>query len=60
MFPKVLILTLLIFGTFAKDSNENVEERIEALERKFAALTMTNEMDDIGTNRGVLTNFVSI
>ena len=49
-----------MFGTFAKDSNENVEERIEALERKFAALTMTNEMDDIGTNRGVLTNFVSI
>ena len=45
MFPKVLILTLLIFGTFAKDSNENVEERIEALERKLATLTMTNEMD---------------
>ena len=60
MFPKVLILTLLIFGTFAKDSNENVEERIEALERKLAVLTMTNEMEDIGTNRGVLTNFVSV
>ena len=60
MFPKVLILTLLMFGTFAKDSNENVEERIEALERKFAALTMADEMEDIGTNRGVLTNFVSV
>ena len=60
LFSRVLILTLLIFGTFAKDSIENVEERIEALERKLAALTMTNEMDDIGTNRGVLTNFVSI
>ena len=59
MFPNVLILTLCIFGTFAKDSNENVEQRIEALERKFAALTMADEMEDIGTNRGMLTNFVS-
>ena len=60
LFSRVLILTLLIFGTFAKDSIENVEERIEALERKLAALTMANEMADIGTNRGILTNFVSV
>ena len=59
MFPKVLILTLLIFGTFAKDSNKNVEERIEALERKLAALTMTDEMEDIETNRGGFDNYVS-
>ena len=59
MFSKVLILTFLIFGTFAKDSIERMEERIETLERKLAALTMTNELEDIGTNRGVLTNFVS-
>ena len=56
MFPKVLILALLIFGTLAKGSNENMEERIEALERKLAALTMADEMEDIGTNRGVLTS----
>ena len=56
MFPKVLILTLFIFGAYAKDSNGNVEERIEALERKLAALTMADEMEDIGTNRGVLTS----
>ena len=56
MFPKVLILALLIFGTWAKGSNENMEERIEALERKLAALTMADEMADIGTNRGVLTS----
>ena len=60
LFSRVLILTLLIFGTFAKDSIENVEVRIEALERKLAALTMANEMVDIGTNRGILTNFVSV
>ena len=59
MFSKVLILTFLIFGTFAKDSIERMEERIETLERKLAALTMTDELEDIGTNRGVLTNFVS-
>ena len=70
MFPKVLILTLLIFGTFAQDCMENMEKRIEALEnmgerfealeRKLAALTMEDEMEDIGTNRGGLTiaNFV--
>ena len=33
--PKVLILTLFIFGTFAKDTMENMEERIEALEKKL-------------------------
>ena len=60
MFPKVLILALLIFGTLAKGSNENMEERIEALERKLAALTMKVEMEDIGSNRGVTTNFVSL
>ena len=60
LFTRVLILTLLIIGTFAKDSIENIEARIEALERKSAALTMANEMEDIGTNRGILTNFVSL
>ena len=65
MFPKVLILVLLIFGTFAKGSMENLEERFEAIERKLAACTMADEMGDIGTNRGLLTstqqmvNFVS-
>ena len=65
MFPKVLILALLIFGTFAKGSMENLEERFEAIERKLAACTMADEMGDIGTNRGLLTstqqmvNFVS-
>ena len=43
IFPKVLILTLFIFGTFAKDSNKNVEERIEALERKVTALTNADD-----------------
>lgn len=56
MFPKVLILTLLIFGTFSKDSIENIEERIEAIERKLAACTMKDENEDIGTNRVVLTS----
>ena len=56
MFPKVLILTLLIFGTYAKESIENMEERIEAIERKLATCTMADEMEDIGTNRGVLTS----
>ena len=32
MFPKVLILTLLILGTIAKGSIQNMEERMEALE----------------------------
>ena len=58
MFSKVLILTFLIFGTFAKDSIERMEERIETLERKLAALTMTNEMEDIETNRGGFDNYV--
>ena len=49
IFPKVLILTLFIFGTFAKDSNKNVEERIEALERKLTALTKADEKEDIET-----------
>ena len=59
MFPKVLILTLFIFETFAKDSIENVEERIEALERKLATLTMTDKIEDIETNRGGFDNYVS-
>ena len=33
--PKVLILTLLIFGTFAKDTMESMKERIEAMEKKL-------------------------
>ena len=57
MFPKVLILALLIFGTFATlGSMENLEERFEAIERKLAACTMADEMGDIGTNRGLLTS----
>ena len=60
LFPKVFILTLLIVGTFAKGSIENMEERIEALERKLAACTMADELEDFGTNRGVtMANFVS-
>ena len=38
--PKVLILTLFIVGTFAKDSKENMEERIEALEKELAEAKM--------------------
>ena len=38
--PKVLIWTLFIFGTFAKDTMENMEERIEALEKELAAAKM--------------------
>ena len=38
--PKVLILTLFIFGTFAKDTIESMEERIEALEKELAATKM--------------------
>ena len=49
--PKVLILTLFIFGTFAKDTIENMEERMEALEGKLVALTKAHEMDDIETNK---------
>ena len=48
--PKVLILTLFIFGTFAKDTIENMEERMEALEGKLVALTKAHETDDIETN----------
>ena len=63
IFPKVLILTLFIFGTFAKDSNKNVEERIEVMERKLGALTKAFEMEDIETNRltgqQMLTSIVS-
>ena len=33
--PKVLILTLFIFGTFAKDTMESMKERIEAMEKKL-------------------------
>ena len=51
IFPKVLILTLFIFGTFGKGSTESVEERIEALERKVSALTKACEMEDIETDK---------
>ena len=47
IFPKVLILTLFIFGTFAKGTIENMEERFEVLERKLAAY----EKKDIETNK---------
>ena len=61
IFPKLLILTLFIFGPFAKGSLKNMEERIEALERKLATLTMADEMEAIETNRNSLmvTYFVS-
>ena len=38
--PKVLILTLFIVGTFAKDSKESMEERFEALEKELAEAKM--------------------
>ena len=47
IFPKVLILTLFIFGTFAKGTIENMEERFKVLERKLAAY----EKKDIETNK---------
>ena len=47
IFPQVFILTLFIFCTFAKGTIENMEERIEALERKLAA----DETKDIETNK---------
>ena len=47
IFPKVLILTLFIFGTFAKGTIEDMEERFEVLERKLAAY----EKKDIETNK---------
>ena len=46
-FPKVLILTLFIFGTFAKGNIEHVEERFEVLEKKLAEY----ETKDIETNK---------
>ena len=45
--PKVLFLTFLIIGTFAKDAMENMEERFEALERELAAA----KMEDIKTSK---------
>ena len=45
--PKVLILTLFIVGTFAKDTIKDMEERIEELEKKLAA----DEEKDIETNK---------
>ena len=67
IFLKVLILTLVILGTFAKCSIDNMEERFEVIERKLAALTKAFEvedndllnMEDIETNRNLLTSFVS-
>ena len=47
IFPQVFILTLFIFCTFAKGTIENMEERIEALERKLAA----DESKDFETNK---------
>ena len=56
IFPKVLILTVLFFGTFVRGTTENVEERrelvsleerFEVLERKLAAY----ETKDIETNK---------
>ena len=38
--PKVLILTLFIFGTFAKDTVENIEEQFIALKKELAAAKM--------------------
>ena len=45
--PKVLFLTFLIIGTFAKDAMGNMEERFEALERELAAA----KMEDIKTSK---------
>ena len=67
IFLKVLILTLFILGTFAKCSIDNMEERFEEMERKLTALTKAFEMEDndllnmedIETNRNLLTSFVS-
>lgn len=69
MFPKVLILTLFIFGTFAKGSIKHVEERFEIMEERFeklerqlAIVTKAVETEDVETNRGwasTLTNLVS-
>ena len=47
IFPQVFILTLFIFGTFAKGTIENMEDRVEVLERKLAAY----EKKDIETNK---------
>ena len=63
IFPKVLILTLFIFGTFAKGTIENIEEQFEVMERKLAALAKACTMADIETNRltgqQMLTSIVS-
>ena len=56
IFPKVLILTLFIFGTFAKGTIEDMEERFEVLERKLAAY----EKKDIETNRGWISDINSL
>ena len=47
IFPKVLILTLFIIGTFAKGTIKNLEEQFKVLERKLAAY----EKKDIETNK---------
>ena len=68
IFPKVLILTLFIFGTFAKGTIEYIEERFEVMERKLAALTKACAMEDIdllnteyiGTNRGWISDLKSL
>ena len=38
--PKVLIMTLFIFGTFAKDTMDIMEERIGTLEKELAEAKM--------------------
>ena len=58
--PKVLILTLFIVGTFAKDTMEHMEERFKAIEKKlerfealemtFGALTKADDKKDSETN----------
>ena len=56
IFPKVLILTLFIFGPFAKGTIEDMEERFEVLERKLAAY----EKKDIETNKVIERKFAAL
>ena len=55
-FSKVLILTLFIFGTFAI---ENMEERIEVIERKLDALTKADTETNRLTGQQMMTSIVS-
>ena len=47
--PKVLILTLFIVGTFAKDTMENMEERFKAMEKELIA----SKMETIESNKRI-------